>query len=115
MLCHVGTYPSGAPTSTCGDMVPRHLQFVPQTSPSPYYVQPAVLRVFSGDRVKVMLSSTEDASFVGFMTQARSNHGSEDPVGGFTSLPDEAKSITCGSSPKVSGIIGVVLLKTITL
>ncbi|KAK6642360.1 hypothetical protein RUM43_003861 [Polyplax serrata] len=95
----VETYPSGAPVSTCGDMVPRHLDFQPQRSPPPYFLQPSTLNVKSGNKIKVMLSSQRDASFVGFMVQARALSGGGDPIGGFTNLPDITKAITCGSSP----------------
>lgn len=97
----VETYPSGAPVSTCGDMVPRHLDFQPQRSPPPYFLQPSTLNVKSGNKIKVMLSSQRDASFVGFMVQARALSGGGDPIGGFTNLPDITKAITCGSSPMV--------------
>lgn len=109
----VGTYPSGAPPSTCEDMVPRHLKYTPQTNASPYFIQPATLNVKSGDRLKVMLSSQENLDFLGFMVQAKLPSGVGDPLGKFSNLPEVVKAITCGSNALVRCCLQMTLFSSI--
>ncbi|KAL0279216.1 UNVERIFIED_CONTAM: hypothetical protein PYX00_000821 [Menopon gallinae] len=93
-----GTYPSGAPEATCGDMVPRHGSFVPQTDPSPFSVSPSAFEVASGNRTRLMLSSRPGVSYAGFMLQAHSPLFPGEVMGTFTNLPDLAKAINCGNN-----------------
>lgn len=97
---YVGTYPSGAPQETCHDMVPHHGDLLPQGSQSPFYVLPSVLKISSGNKLRLMLASEQNVSFAGFMLQARSLESQEEPLGTFTTLPDMAKALTCGSGIK---------------
>lgn len=96
-----GTYPSGAPEATCGDMVPRHGSFVPQTDPSPFAVSPSTFEVVSGNRTRLMLSSRPGVSYAGFMLQAHSPLMPGEVMGIFTNLPDLAKAINCGNNFQV--------------
>ncbi|XP_026738101.1 putative defense protein Hdd11 [Trichoplusia ni] len=88
-------YSSGAPTSVCGDMVPKHP--VPaQSSPPPYTITTSTKVVKAGTPMEVVISGkTPKDTIRGLLLQARQG---DKPVGTFTVAPNDpfAQLLNCG-------------------
>lgn len=98
-------YPNGAPTGSCGELVPGHPSSA-QDGRSPFAVAPSRARTEEG-RVRVMLESPQGVGFTGFMLVARPASGGllEDgsaSLGHFSGIPDKAKALACGKAARVS-------------
>lgn len=100
LLAAVTAYPNGAPSGSCGDLVPGHPSS-PQDGRPPFSVTPSSQRTQEG-RVRVMLTSPQDLGFTGFMLVAKAL-GADDgahSIGHFSSLPDEASALACGKAAR---------------
>lgn len=96
-------YPNGAPTGSCGELVPGHPSSA-QDGRSPFAVAPSRARTEEG-RVRVMLESPQGVGFTGFMLVARPAAGGllEDgsaSLGHFSGIPDKAKALACGKAAR---------------
>jgi len=104
-LHHIESYPSGAPSSTCSDMAPKHHGAAAQQSSSPFVVTPEKHSVAPGSKLKLMMASTTGTRFKGFLLQARKPEGSDAAIGQFTALPNLTKAFTCAGGYQVSSCV----------
>lgn len=89
------SYPSGAPSSTCSTLAPKHQNVASQQSSPPFAVTAGKLSVAPGSKLKLMLTSTTGTPFKGFLLQARQPDGSDAAIGQFSALPNLTKTLTC--------------------
>ncbi|XP_071560444.1 putative ferric-chelate reductase 1 homolog isoform X1 [Temnothorax nylanderi] len=95
LLVKVLGLPSGAPSQTCFDLMPRHPGSYLQSSYPPYQVLPAA----GQGRVRLILGSPEGLAYEGFMILARDIDTGE-YVGEFANLPDFARIVECTQGVK---------------
>ncbi|PNF24839.1 putative ferric-chelate reductase 1 [Cryptotermes secundus] len=95
LLHSTASYPSGAPSSTCSTLSPKHSSVPAQQSSSPYAVTPGKPSIAPGSKLRLMMTSTTGTPFKGFMLQARKPEGSDSAIGQFTALPNLTKTFTC--------------------
>lgn len=93
----VWAYSSGAPTTVCDDMTPKH-PFEPQASELPYTVSISKKTLKPGEDTEITISGKE---FKGFLVQVRKG---DKAVGSFDidSKDKDSKALTCHGSAKVS-------------
>lgn len=96
LLVKVLGLPTGAPSQTCYDLMPRHPGTTLQSSYPPYQLLPAA----GQGRVRLILGSPEGLAYEGFMILARDIDTGE-YVGEFINLPDSAKIVECTQGVKV--------------
>lgn len=97
------SYPSGAPSSTCSTLAPKHQNVPPQQSLPPFAVTAGKLSVAPGSKLTLMLTSTTGTPFKGFLLQARQPEGSDSAIGQFTALPNLTKTLACAGGYQVNG------------
>lgn len=95
LLVKVLGLPTGAPSQTCYDLMPRHPGTTLQSSYPPYQLLPAA----GQGRVRLILGSPEGLAYEGFMILARDIDTGE-YVGEFINLPDSAKIVECTQGVK---------------
>ncbi|XP_044751780.1 putative defense protein Hdd11 [Coccinella septempunctata] len=90
-------YSSGAPTTVCDDMTPKH-PFDPQPSELPYTVSISKKTVKPGEETDITISGKD---FKGFLVQVRKG---DKAVGSFVIDPKDkdSKALTCHGSSKSS-------------
>ncbi|CAG5131682.1 unnamed protein product, partial [Candidula unifasciata] len=90
----VAAFPSGAPLSACGHLMPVHVDGELQNSASPYML---ILNdtTYGTQPLKLTVSATGAGArdFMAFMLQARSEFGQ--PAGYFANVPPASKTLTC--------------------
>jgi hypothetical protein len=96
------SYPSGAPSSTCSTLAPKHQNVASQQSSPPFAVTAGKLSVAPGSKLKLMLTSTTGTPFKGFLLQARQPDGSDAAIGQFSALPNLTKTLTCAGGYQVN-------------
>jgi len=93
-LHRVQAFPSGAPLSACGQLLPVHVDGEQQNSASPYVL---ILNDTSYGSQPLKLTITTVGSgtrdFMAFMLQARSEFGK--PAGYFSDVPRASKTLAC--------------------
>ncbi|XP_028401648.1 uncharacterized protein LOC114524692 [Dendronephthya gigantea] len=91
-------YPSGAPSSKCGDMTPQHDGVSSQPAgTSPYSVKVEKPYYMPGENVRVSIESSSNDTIKGYLIQAR-QVGGNTAVGSFSSAPAGGKRLNCGNS-----------------
>lgn len=89
-------YPSGAPVSQCGNMVPNH-GVSGQTGPSPYKIKINQSYYMAGQNVNVSIESSGTANIIrGYLIQARMK-GSSAATGMWKMPPRNGKYLSCGN------------------
>ncbi|BFZ01993.1 hypothetical protein BsWGS_05031 [Bradybaena similaris] len=90
----VPAFPSGAPLTACGHLMPIHENGELQTMPSPYVL---ILNdtTYRSQPLKLTISVAGAGArdFMAFMLQARSEFGQ--PAGYFSDVPQASKTMTC--------------------
>ena len=89
-------YPSGAPTSRCGDMTPSHGANSQPAETSPYSVKVGKPYYMPGENVRVSIESSSNDTIKGYLIQAR-QVGENVSVGSFPSAPAGGKLLNCGN------------------
>ncbi|XP_030836318.1 putative defense protein 3 [Strongylocentrotus purpuratus] len=94
---NVHAYPDGAPKEACADAAPQHHTtdgeiIEPHEGPSPYSFTVDSKEYKIGHKITVTIEGSQ--AYGGFLIQARSVGGQE-PVGHFSSLPDNAQLRGC--------------------
>ncbi|XP_075215602.1 putative ferric-chelate reductase 1 homolog [Lycorma delicatula] len=95
LIKDVNSYSNGAPTFVCQSMIPGH-GVSAQNSVAPYSITPAQPQT-EGSKVKLMLTSPSKEEFTGFLVQGRTSATSNNTIGSFISLPEDAKTIDCNN------------------
>lgn len=80
----------GVKRYSCGDLVPRHGSFAPRRGQGPFRI--AAEPTATPD-IRVTISSSTSAAFMGFMVQGRSAAGGR--AGAFVAHGATAKTMTC--------------------
>ncbi|XP_052757876.1 putative defense protein Hdd11 [Galleria mellonella] len=96
MVAYADGYSSGAPSSACLDMIPRH-PVSAQTSPPPYIITTSTKTVKAGTPMEVVISGKQPNNTIrGLLLQARQGNNI---VGTFTVAPNDpfAQLLDCGS------------------
>lgn len=96
------SYPSGAPSSTCSTLAPKHQNVASQQSSPPFVVTAGKPSVAPGSKLTLMITSAAGTPFKGFMLQARQPEGSDTPIGQFSALPNLTKALTCPGGYQVN-------------
>uniref|UniRef100_A0A4D5R8W8 Ferric-chelate reductase 1 n=1 Tax=Scolopendra viridis TaxID=118503 RepID=A0A4D5R8W8_SCOVI len=92
LIPSVLSYKSGAPPSTCSDMIPQH-HTSPQNSLSPYKVDFSPRKVQPGGKVIVTLASPPSKIFKGFFVQGRTE---DNKILGSFVVDDVVNPVKCG-------------------
>ncbi|XP_051546421.1 putative defense protein 3 [Myxocyprinus asiaticus] len=88
------SYPNGAPTSACVDMMPRHVGAQPQPSPAPYTIQTSSSTFQTGKPVTVAIKGPD---YRGVLLEARS--GSDvNAIGTWQTPPSNTKFLECAGN-----------------
>nr|XP_009860739.1 putative defense protein 3 [Ciona intestinalis] len=101
LVCQVNSNRSGAPGTSCVDMMPRHnnvsgsgiIEGQPAAS-SPYTIAVNTNTYSAGAAVQVVINDNRNLGFKGILLQAR-NPGGSVPLGTWTNLPANTKALTC--------------------
>ncbi|XP_067296013.1 putative defense protein 3 [Pseudorasbora parva] len=93
VLTPVLSYPSGAPTSTCVDMMPRH-GADPQPNPGPYTIQLNSTVLQSGQAITVVIKGPD---YKGLLLEARSESGTN-AIGTWQTPPVNTKFLECSGN-----------------
>jgi hypothetical protein len=107
LLQGTGSYPSGAPHSTCFSLAPKHQGAAAQQTLSPFTVTPGKLSVAPGSKLKLMMTSTTGTPFKGFILQARQSADGDSAIGQFTALPNLTRTFTCAGGYQVSSFMSL--------
>lgn len=95
IIQEASAYPTGAPSSACGTMTPRHGDHLPKVSASPVNIVLSKTNVQPGETITVRLESIDpNFQFKGFMIQSRAV-GSNDLVGTMTPVDKHSKVVDC--------------------
>ncbi|XP_032530142.2 putative defense protein Hdd11-like isoform X2 [Danaus plexippus] len=96
VVAYTEGFSHGAPESACRDLMPRHQDHKPQTSPPPYAITTSVRELKAGDSLRVTVEGKTPANLIrGIMLQARAG---DDIVGLFKLDPNDSFSqlMNCG-------------------
>ncbi|KAJ7996271.1 hypothetical protein DPEC_G00235360 [Dallia pectoralis] len=88
------SYATGAPTSTCGNMMPEHSGVKPQTTPAPYTILTSAMTFQSGQPVTVTITGSD---YSGVLLEARSA-ASTAALGSWASPPPNTKFLQCSGN-----------------
>ncbi|KAL8587063.1 hypothetical protein ACOMHN_023453 [Nucella lapillus] len=91
MACVVSPFPSGAPLSACGHLMPIHEEAEAQRSAAPFIILLSSTNYTSGEPIAVTVTSSEP--YLAFMLQGRTLDNQ--PVGHFSRPPPVAKFLNC--------------------
>ncbi|KAJ8401780.1 hypothetical protein AAFF_G00377510 [Aldrovandia affinis] len=89
-------YPTGAPSSTCEDMIPRHSGVQPQPSPAPYAIQTSSRTFQPQQPVTVTITGAE---YSGVLLQAYMG-SSFNALGSWQSPPANTKFLKCSGNQR---------------
>ncbi|XP_062973707.1 putative ferric-chelate reductase 1 [Elgaria multicarinata webbii] len=92
----VFSYPSGEIGTACNSMLPRHRDFISQTSPPPYAISISNTSFTAGDEIIVSLTAISDSRFKGFLLQAQEIRR-DSAVGSFRILNPDMQGLACNS------------------
>ncbi|XP_010868845.1 putative defense protein 3 [Esox lucius] len=87
-------YPTGAPTSTCEDMMPRHAGVQPQPIPAPYTILTSARKFQTGKPVTVTITGSD---YKGVLLEARSA-ASQTALGTWGNPPTNTKFLKCSGN-----------------
>ncbi|XP_056135183.1 putative defense protein Hdd11 [Lampris incognitus] len=96
LLYFANGYPTGAPTSACEDMVPRHTGVQPQPSPPPYTVLTNTRTFQPGEPVTVTIVGPV---YRGVLLEARTTYSST-ALGSWQLPPPDTKLLECKGNPR---------------
>lgn len=88
-------FPNGAPLAACVTLSPNHGLNPPQTTPLHVRVLPSRTNIRPGDTISLLISSTTEFQFRGFLVQARGTAPPNNPLGTMIPLDTEAQVINC--------------------
>lgn len=97
------SHKNGAPISACNDMVPRHNETA-MDLPAPYAIIP-IRSVTEEEALTVIIKSTKDAPFKGFLIQARDNSNA---TIGYFSPTENVQLLNCNSGENVSSTFRLI-------
>ncbi|KAL0993968.1 hypothetical protein UPYG_G00116240 [Umbra pygmaea] len=87
-------YATGAPTSTCNDMLPRHSGSQPQPTATPYTILTSARTFQAGQPITVTINGPE---YTGILLAARSGTSTDD-LGSWKSPPVNTKFLKCSGN-----------------
>ncbi|KAL1274203.1 hypothetical protein QQF64_027017 [Cirrhinus molitorella] len=88
------SYPNGAPTSACVDMMPRHGGTEPQPNPAPYTIHPSSTTFQTGNPITVVIKGPD---YRGVLLEARSGSDSK-AIGTWQTPPSDTKFLACSGN-----------------
>ncbi|XP_026115796.1 putative defense protein 3 [Carassius auratus] len=94
VLTSVLSYPSGAPTSACVDMMPRHGGVQPKPNPAPYTIHPSSTTFQTGKPITVVIKGPD---YSGVLLEARSGSDSK-AIGTWQTPPTNTKFLACSGN-----------------
>ncbi|XP_029476765.1 putative defense protein Hdd11 [Oncorhynchus nerka] len=90
------SFPNGAPTSACDDMVPRHTGVQPQPTPAPYTILTSTKTLQTGQPITVTITGT---NYRGVLLEARSAAStSTNALGSWQLPPPDTKFLQCSGN-----------------
>ncbi|XP_078068194.1 putative defense protein 3 [Mustelus asterias] len=84
-------FPSGAPSSVCESMMPRHSGVMPQSNTAPYTIDTGVSTYQPGLPIQVQILGLQ---YRGFILEARKDRSST-PLGSWQDPPENTKLLQC--------------------
>uniref|UniRef100_A0A8C1N9G9 Si:dkey-251i10.2 n=1 Tax=Cyprinus carpio TaxID=7962 RepID=A0A8C1N9G9_CYPCA len=94
VLTSVLSFPSGAPTSACVDMMPRHGGVQPKPNPAPYTIYPSSTTFQTGKPITVVIKGPD---YSGVLLEARSGSDSK-AIGTWQTPPTNTKFLACSGN-----------------
>ncbi|KAF4113685.1 hypothetical protein G5714_006230 [Onychostoma macrolepis] len=94
VLTSVLSFPNGAPTSTCVDMMPRHGGVQPKPNPAPYTIHPSSTTFQTGKPITVVIKGPD---YRGVLLEARSGSDSK-AIGTWQTPPTNTKFLECSGN-----------------
>ncbi|CAM4534771.1 unnamed protein product [Leuciscus chuanchicus] len=94
VLTSVLSFPSGAPASTCVDMMPRHGGILPQPNPAPYTIQTSSATLQPGQPITVVIKGPD---YSGVLLEARSGSDTK-ALGTWQTPPSNTKFLECSGN-----------------
>ncbi|XP_018602093.1 putative defense protein Hdd11 isoform X1 [Scleropages formosus] len=96
VLSHGLGLPTGAPTSACKDMMPRHAGVQPQPAPVPYTIHTSSRSFQANQPVTVAIKGPD---YTGILLEARSGN-SADALGTWQIPPANTRFLQCSHNPQ---------------